>query len=267
MTGAQELAYCYPVLDWQQYTVWDSCHFLDPEYLRIEKAQHTGSDFNGRRGGNTDLGDPVYSITDGVVTYAGSHRVIGNILIVRFDDHSEGAYWHLQRWEPGLRSGSRVHMGQRIGYIGQGGLGANGRPRFWAHLHFEWRRRAGVCAPDEWPGLSPSPAEAYRYIEATRYNPEDRLKEVKAFTTLRQVSDYYAARRLQAAAPIAANLNAAQTDRKVSRIMVESGAGTWQDVTGQRAEVGGLIVNASDPATIWIRQAAEPQKKMDTTSK
>ena len=264
MTGAQELAYCYPVLDWQQYTVWDSCHFLDPEYLRIEKAQHTGSDFNGRRGGNTDLGDPVYSITDGVVTYAGNHRVIGNIVIVRFDDHSEGAYWHLQHWEPGLQVGSRVYMGQRIGRIGQGGLAANGRPRFLAHLHFEWRKRAGVCAPDEWPGITPSAAEAYRYIEATRYNPEDRLKEVNAFTTLRQVSDYYAARRGQATT---LSPNAAQTDQSVSRVMVETSAGTWQDVAGQRAEVRGIIINASDPTTIWIRQATEPQKKMDTTSK
>lgn len=39
--------------------------------LRLKSPRHMGEDWNGNGGGNTDLGDPVYSVGHGVVTYAG----------------------------------------------------------------------------------------------------------------------------------------------------------------------------------------------------
>src|SRR3569623_7820 len=45
---------------------------------------HLGEDWNGNSGGNTDLGDPVYSIGNGVVVHAKDiHVGWGNVVIVR----------------------------------------------------------------------------------------------------------------------------------------------------------------------------------------
>lgn len=42
--------------------------------LRLKSPRHMGEDWNGNGGGNTDLGDPVYSVGHGVVTYAADAR-------------------------------------------------------------------------------------------------------------------------------------------------------------------------------------------------
>src|SRR5687768_16902787 len=38
--------------------------------VRLSSPVHYGEDWNGRNGGDSDLGDPVYSCADGVVTWA-----------------------------------------------------------------------------------------------------------------------------------------------------------------------------------------------------
>ena len=44
---------------------------------------HCGEDWNGEGGGNTDYGDPVFSIADGVVTAAGDYGSSwGNIITI-----------------------------------------------------------------------------------------------------------------------------------------------------------------------------------------
>src|SRR5258707_34440 len=45
---------------------------------------HLGEDWNGVGGGDTDLGDPIYSTADGIVTFAQDYRLgWGNVVIIR----------------------------------------------------------------------------------------------------------------------------------------------------------------------------------------
>ena len=107
---------------------------------------HFGEDWNGRGGGDTDMGDPVYSIGDGVVTWAYDVRQgWGNVVIIRYGyrDPSSGQvrfidalYGHLR--EMGVRVGQLVKRGQQIGTIG------SNRGMYAAHLHFEIRHNLAI---------------------------------------------------------------------------------------------------------------------------
>lgn len=102
---------------------------------------HLGEDWNGKCGGSTDLGKPVYAIADGTVQYVDNIGVItpsiGRAVIVRhtLPDNStvDGVYYHLQNVV--VTTGSSVTKGQQVGTIGD----ANGYYARAAHLHFEVR--------------------------------------------------------------------------------------------------------------------------------
>ena len=105
---------------------------------------HLGDDWNGNGGGDTDLGDPVLAIADGVVSSAEDHgggwgkvvRVVHDIGTAGAPDHVESLYAHLGSME--VSTGALVARGQRIGTIGDAG------GRYPAHLHLEVRDRVGL---------------------------------------------------------------------------------------------------------------------------
>lgn len=101
---------------------------------------HLGSDWNGRGGGNSDLGDPVAAIADGRVTEAadlggGWGRVIR--IVHRVDEGCvESLYAHLDTIA--VEPGAVVRRGDPIGTIGD----AHGQ--YLAHLHLELRDAPGL---------------------------------------------------------------------------------------------------------------------------
>jgi murein DD-endopeptidase MepM/ murein hydrolase activator NlpD len=109
--------------------------------VRLSGAIHYGEDWNGRNGGDSDLGDPVYSCGDGVVTWAYDVRQgWGNVVIIRhaYRDPASGQvkyvdslYGHLH--EMMVKVGQLVKRGQQVGTIG------SNRGMYPAHLHFEIR--------------------------------------------------------------------------------------------------------------------------------
>ena len=108
---------------------------------------HLGDDWNGKSGGDTDLGDPVYSIANGVVVFAQSFaHGWGNVVIVRhaYDEggrtkFADSLYGHLDRIL--VRVGQHLRRGQQLGTIGTGG------GLYAAHLHLEIRKdlRVGMA--------------------------------------------------------------------------------------------------------------------------
>lgn len=103
------------------------------------QSKHLGEDWNGIGGGNTDLGDPVYSVSSGYVSFA--ENVCcgwGNIVRVihKFPNHPEypyveSFYAHLD--EINVKQGDFIKRGELLGTIGT----ADGK--YSAHLHLEMR--------------------------------------------------------------------------------------------------------------------------------
>lgn len=123
----------------------DAAGYYKARGLRLRSPTHFGEDWNGRGGGNTDLGDPVYSCADGIVTF--SHNVRqgwGNVTIIRhaYRDTSgkvrfvDSLYGHLDKLM--TKVGQKVKRGQQIGTIGSNfGM-------YPAHLHFEIRHNINI---------------------------------------------------------------------------------------------------------------------------
>ena len=105
---------------------------------------HLGEDWNGTSGGDTDLGDPIYSAADGIVTFAQDYRLgWGNVVIIRSaylengdTKYVDSLYGHLLDFT--VRAGQKVERGQQIARMG------SNRGMYPAHLHFEMRKNINV---------------------------------------------------------------------------------------------------------------------------
>ncbi len=118
--------------------------------LRYYKARgvrpngHLGEDWNGVGGGDTDLGDPIYSSADGIVTFAEDFRLgWGNVVIIRSAYLENGdakyvdcLYGHLLNFS--VKVGQIIKRGQVIAKMG------SNRGMYPAHLHFEMRKNINV---------------------------------------------------------------------------------------------------------------------------
>ncbi len=117
---------------------WD---FL--EYSTNSNSLHPGEDWNGVGGGDTDLGDPVYAVSNGYVIAASDYNW-GNIILIKHKLQNGTIVWsqyaHLK--DMLVNSGDNVRRGQQIGTIGKSGN------QEYAHLHFEIRK--SDLSPDAW---------------------------------------------------------------------------------------------------------------------
>jgi murein DD-endopeptidase MepM/ murein hydrolase activator NlpD len=105
---------------------------------------HLGEDWDGLGGGDTDLGDPVYVIGDGIVVFARDcHQGWGNVVIVRHafreglgTRYVDSLYGHLDKIL--VKRGQGVRRGQQIATIG------NAHGLYDAHLHLEVRKNIEI---------------------------------------------------------------------------------------------------------------------------
>lgn len=187
------MIFCYPTLPLSGYSVQPGCGFLDEAYYRAtinprtgQGSVHPGVDLNGLGGRDTDRGDPVYAIGDGVVTHARWHNTWGNAVKIH---HPEAGVWsqygHLEGLQ--VKAGDQVTVGQHIGGIGKGGKDSKGNFLFWAHLHFEIR--LFDLPADEWPSVSMGKKDAEAYIRKTRAEPMSWLAERGAARSLAELAE------------------------------------------------------------------------------
>ncbi len=108
---------------------------------KFGENNHLGEDWNGKGGGNTDLGDPIYSIANGYVCFSeniegGWGNVIRIVHYIDQENRVESLYAHCK--EILVEKGAYLEKGQIIGTIG------NNSGQYYAHLHFELRNKPGM---------------------------------------------------------------------------------------------------------------------------
>jgi murein DD-endopeptidase MepM/ murein hydrolase activator NlpD len=150
---------------------------------------HLGEDWNGNGGGDSDEGDPVYSIAHGVVVFSEDYkRGWGNVVIIRhaYRENNgqiafiDSLYGHLK--VRSVRLGQQVTRGQTVGTIGCGPY-----RMYAAHLHFEIRKDLRVGMHRE---MYPRTYQTYhvpkQFSDARRtLRYEDRLVRVPINTFLK----------------------------------------------------------------------------------
>ncbi len=123
---------------------------MDPE-PRCEVLDNFGDPRSGGRSHEgTDilasLGQAIYAVESGVITTktavgAPNASLSGNSLVITRADRSYYMYAHMSAFAPGIEKGSRVALGQVIGYVGDTGNPGTGN----FHLHFEVHPGGGTA--------------------------------------------------------------------------------------------------------------------------
>lgn len=106
------------------------------EYNTNFSNYHLGEDWNKNCSGDCDLGDPIYSIADGVVISRRLMRGWGNVIMLEHEINGKKfktLYGHFK--DVYVTEGQKVPRGELIGTIGKG----DPNYHFYAHLHFELR--------------------------------------------------------------------------------------------------------------------------------
>jgi murein DD-endopeptidase MepM/ murein hydrolase activator NlpD len=135
-------------------------------------GHHTGDDLNGIGGMNSDLGDPVFSIADGLVLYAGEPSPGWGKLVVIAHRTPDGKtlhsmHAHLDRID--VARGTLVARGARVGTVGT----ANGY--YPAHLHFEIRASDGVDIGAGYAMYPLNRLDPMATVDALRHAEDDDL--------------------------------------------------------------------------------------------
>jgi murein DD-endopeptidase MepM/ murein hydrolase activator NlpD len=103
--------------------------------IRSRWHEHTGIDLAAAHG------TPVLAAAAGTVRYVGRDAHYGNYIVVEHANHLQTWYGHLSAFGKGLRKGSVVQQGQRIGVVGRTGAATG------PHLHFEVRKNGQPVDP------------------------------------------------------------------------------------------------------------------------
>lgn len=111
---------------------------------KFKENNHLGEDWNGNGGGNTDLGDDVFTCSEGIVFFANDLkggwgnvvRILHNTGTKEKPVWTESVYAHLDKIL--VKENQIVNRGDKIGTIGT----AHGKYK--AHLHLEIRNHAGM---------------------------------------------------------------------------------------------------------------------------
>jgi murein DD-endopeptidase MepM/ murein hydrolase activator NlpD len=122
------------------------------------RLMHEGIDFRA------NIGTPVYATGNGTIRFAGNRGTLGLLLEI---DHGYGyitRYAHLSKIESGLRSGTKISRGDKIGLSGNSGRVSG------PHLHYEVIKNGRTVDPFQYLFTDITPQE---YLLYKRISEED----------------------------------------------------------------------------------------------
>lgn len=171
----------------------DATGFLNAKAPGYAYGFHTGADLNLNLPGNWDADRfaPVYSIGDGVVTYAQAWpnpNYWGNIIVI---DHGivdgkplYSRYAHVTNIR--VRPGEVVRMGQQICQVGDGSASIRSKALFPFHLHFDISiTKVLRDQPQNWP--APSTNKKRKLVLEHYVDPEQWLRQEHVLGSLPDV--------------------------------------------------------------------------------
>ena len=99
------------------------------------KRPHLGTDYAAPRH------TPIRAAGNGKVIFAGTKGGYGKTVIIQHDNGYRTLYAHMQKIERGIRTGSQVKQGRKIGTVGSTGLSTG------PHLHFGLYKNGNAVNP------------------------------------------------------------------------------------------------------------------------
>jgi len=169
-------------------------NFQDPFYYDCQGNQtgalgtHTGEDWNGEGGGNSDCGEPIYSTAKGTVieaaNFPGGQHPWGNVVIIRHDlpdgSQVESLYAHLDSIL--VQKNHPVSRNQQIGTLGDANPpccaacpGPDESTGYYARLHFAIRRSNSPFWGTPGPGYAANPIG---YLDPSDFIDANRIRSV-----------------------------------------------------------------------------------------
>ncbi|MCK8481136.1 M23 family metallopeptidase [Psychroserpens algicola] len=131
---------------------------------KFQENNHLGDDWNGVKGGNSDLGDPIYSVSNGYISevkdYEGGWGNVIRIIHQHQGKYYESLYAHCDTIM--VQQGTFIKKGTQIATIGN----CNGY--YLAHLHLEIRDEINL---DIGPGYS---SNTNGYLDPTDFINKNR---------------------------------------------------------------------------------------------
>ena len=132
---------------------------------KFGKNNHLGDDWNGTGGGNSDLGDDVFSIANGYVSEVydaggGWGNIVRIIHQTAENKYVESLYAHLETMN--VKVGKGIFKGAKLGTIGNaGGI-------YLAHLHLEVRSDIGLELGGGYSTITNGYLDPTKFIEGNR---------------------------------------------------------------------------------------------------
>lgn len=136
------------------------------------KRPHRGVDYAA------PTGTPIKASGDGKVEFVGTKGGYGKTIILQHGGTYRTLYGHMSRFNPKIRTGSRVRQGQVIGYVGMTGLATG------PHLHYEFLVN-GVHRNPVTVKLPTAEPIAEKYRTAFREQARQRLGQLETIKQTR----------------------------------------------------------------------------------